>query len=97
MSVATVDHAAGTAMPSWRKTVEPSGFLISDTRVSKSIPAYGLWPSWVKRRGILIPTSSLHAIEPPNPEPEGGQPGRTNISNFRGMSSGRGERDEPDM
>jgi hypothetical protein len=39
MSVATADHAWGTAIPSWRKTVEPSGFLISDTRASKSMPA----------------------------------------------------------
>ena len=39
MSVATPDHAAGTEIPSWRKTVEPSGFLISETRCSNWIPA----------------------------------------------------------
>ena len=57
MSVATPDHGAGTAIPSWRNTVDPSGFLISETRCSNWIPAYGLWPSLVNRRATLMLSS----------------------------------------
>src|SRR5581483_9715472 len=65
MSVATADHPAGTAIPSWRNTVDPSGFLISETRCSNWIPAYGLWPSLVNRRAILMLSSSGTRAELP--------------------------------
>src|SRR5687767_5676666 len=75
-SVATWDHAAGTSTFSRRKTTEPSGFRISETRRSNASPAYGLRPSWVNRRRIFTRTSLTKAGSSIAPKPDSAREGR---------------------
>ena len=54
ISVATWLHEAGTSMFSRRKTIEPSGFLISLVARRKSSSAYASWPALVYLRSTCM-------------------------------------------